>query len=85
MWCAGDIIASFLDENVIDEFVIGVAPVFIGEGIPLLARRPRHVRLKLLSSERFEDGLVQSRTVLADAIQHRLGPPFCLWMANFPR
>jgi dihydrofolate reductase len=57
----GEIIASFLDEHAIDEFVISVAPVFIGEGIPLIARRPRHVPLELLSSERFEDGLVQSR------------------------
>jgi len=57
----GEIIASFLDEQAIDEFVISVAPVFIGEGIPLIAPRHRHVPLELLSSERFEDGLVQSR------------------------
>ena len=57
----GDIIASFLDEHAIDEFVISVAPVFIGEGIPLIARRHRHVPLELLSVERFDDGLVQSR------------------------
>jgi dihydrofolate reductase len=57
----GDIIASFLDDRAIDEFVISVAPVFIGDGIPLIARRHRHVLLDLLSSERFEDGLVQSR------------------------
>ena len=57
----GDIIASFLDEQAIDEFVISVAPVFIGEGIPLIARRHRHVPLELLSVERFDDGLVQSR------------------------
>jgi dihydrofolate reductase len=57
----GEIIASFLDEQAIDEFVISVAPVFIGDGIPLIARRHRHVPLELLSSERFDDGLVQSR------------------------
>ena len=55
----GDLIASFLDERVIDEFVISVAPVFIGDGIPLIARRHRHVPLELHSSERFDDGLVQ--------------------------
>lgn len=55
----GDLIASFLDEQAIDEFVISVVPVFIGDGIPLLARRHRHVRLDLHSVERFEDGLVQ--------------------------
>jgi len=55
----GDIIASFLDEQAIDEFVISVAPVFIGDGIPLIARRHRHVPLDLHSIERFEDGVVQ--------------------------
>src|SRR2546421_5860858 len=57
----GELIASFLDEQVIDEFVISVAPVFIGDGIPLIARRHRHVPLDLHSVERFEDGLVQLR------------------------
>ena len=55
----GDLIASFLDAHAIDEFVISMAPVFIGDGIPLVARRQRHVPLELMSSERFEDGLVQ--------------------------
>ena len=57
----GGIVASFLDAQAIDEFVISVVPVFIGEGIPLIERRPRHVPLELLSTERFEDGVVQSR------------------------
>jgi dihydrofolate reductase len=57
----GELIASFLDEHAIDEFVISVAPVFIGDGIPLIARRHRHVPLELHSTERFEDGLVQLR------------------------
>ncbi len=55
----GELIASFLDAQAIDEFVISVVPVFIGDGIPLIARRHRHVPLDLQSSERFEDGLVQ--------------------------
>ena len=55
----GDLIASFLDEHAIDEFVVSVVPVFIGDGIPLIARRHRHVPLKLKSTESFEDGVVQ--------------------------
>ena len=55
----GEIIASFLDEQAIDEFVISVAPVFIGDGIPLIARRHRHLPLDLHAVERFDDGLVQ--------------------------
>jgi dihydrofolate reductase len=57
----GELIASFLDENAIDKFVISVVPVFIGDGIPLIARRHRHVPLRFDSVESFEDGLVQLR------------------------
>ena len=57
----GELIASFLDERAIDEFVVTVTPVFIGDGIPLIARRHRHVPLDLRSVERFEDGVVQLR------------------------
>ncbi len=57
----GELIASFLDAGAIDEFVVSVVPVFIGDGIPLIARRSRHAALELLSTERFEDGLVQLR------------------------
>ncbi|HKA57315.1 MAG TPA: dihydrofolate reductase family protein [Gemmatimonadales bacterium] len=57
----GEIIASFLDARAIDEFVISLIPVFIGEGIPLIARRQRLVPLELQSTERFEDGVVQLR------------------------
>ena len=55
----GELIASFLDEQAIDEFVISVVPVFIGDGIPLIARRHREVPLELRKVERFDDGLVQ--------------------------
>jgi dihydrofolate reductase len=55
----GEIIAAFLDAQAIDEFVISVVPVFIGDGIPLIARRHRHTLLDLQSVDRFEDGLVQ--------------------------
>ncbi len=55
----GELIASFLDEQAIDEFVVTVAPVFIGDGIPLIARRYRQLPPDLQSVERFEDGVVQ--------------------------
>src|SRR5262245_30812279 len=59
MMGGGEIIASFLDEGAIDEFVITVVPVFIGEGIPLMAPRHRDVPLRLRSAESFPDGAVQ--------------------------
>jgi len=63
----GEIIASFLDAQAIDEFVISVVPIFIGDGIPLIARRHLHVPLSLESVERFEDGLVQLRYTVQGA------------------
>ena len=57
----GDLIASCIDEQVIDQFIITVMPVFIGDGRPLIARRHRHVSLDLHGVERFDDGVVQLR------------------------
>jgi dihydrofolate reductase len=61
IWVMGGagIIASFLDAGEVDEFILSVVPVLIGEGIPLLAPRHRTVPLKLLASTKFADGLVK--------------------------
>jgi dihydrofolate reductase len=59
MMGGGGLIASFLDEGEIDEFIIHVIPTFIGEGIPLIAPRHRTVPLKLLSTKNFPDGVVR--------------------------
>jgi dihydrofolate reductase len=60
IWMMGGagIIASFLDKGEIDEFMIHVIPVFIGEGIPLIAPARRTVPLKLISCTKFADGVV---------------------------
>ena len=59
MMGGGGLIASFLDAQAIDEFIISVIPTFIGEGIPLIAPRHRDVPLRLVSSRPFPDGVVQ--------------------------
>ncbi len=61
IWMMGGagIIASFLDEGEIDEFMIHVIPKFIGEGIPLIAPGRRTVPLKLISCTKFPDGVVK--------------------------
>jgi dihydrofolate reductase len=61
MMGGGELIASFLDAGEIDEFHINVIPVFIGKGIPLIAPRHRDISLRLLSSRKFPDGVVQVR------------------------
>jgi dihydrofolate reductase len=61
IWMMGGagIIASFLDDGEIDEFMIHVIPKFIGEGIPLIAPGHRTVPLKLISCTKFTDDVVK--------------------------
>ena len=61
IWMMGGarLIASFLDEGQIDQFMIHVVPVFIGDGIPLITPRHRLVKLQNRSVRRFSDGVVR--------------------------
>jgi len=61
IWMMGGagLIASFLDEGEIGEFIIHVIPIFIGEGIPLVQPRHRSIPLKLLGSRSYPDGVVR--------------------------
>jgi dihydrofolate reductase len=61
VWLVGgsEVIASFLDHGQIDEFIIHVMPLFIGEGIPLIQPRHRDVPLKLLKIRRYSDGVIR--------------------------
>jgi len=61
MMGGGGLIASFLDAGEIDEFDIHVMPVFIGEGIPLVAPRHRDLDLHLRTCRRYPDGVVRLR------------------------
>jgi dihydrofolate reductase len=61
MMGGGGLIASFLDAGEIDQFDIHVIPVFIGEGIPLVAPRHRDVPLLLRSAKKYTDGVVRLR------------------------
>lgn len=61
VWLMGgaELIAAFLDSGQLDEFMINVIPKMIGEGIPLVAPRHRDLRLKLLASKKFPNGVVR--------------------------
>ena len=61
VWLVGgsEVIASFLDHGQIDEFIIHVIPLFIGEGIPLIHPRHRDVPLKLLKTRTYSDGVIR--------------------------
>ena len=60
MMGGGGVIGSFLDAGELDEFIIHVIPIFIGEGIPLIAPRRLNVKLSLLSPPHaYPDGVVR--------------------------
>lgn len=61
VWLLGGaaLAASFLDEGQLDELVIHVVPVLIGEGIPLVRPRRRATSLSLISTHAYADGVVR--------------------------
>ncbi len=70
IWMVGGagLIASFLDAGQIDELILHVIPILLGEGIPLIEPRRRDVPLELVSSRAYEDGSVQLHYSVRPAI-----------------
>ena len=46
----GDLVGQFHDQGLLDEIILGVAPVFLGSGAPLLPRRITSDRLRLIEA-----------------------------------
>jgi len=55
----GSLIAGFLGDNLIDEFIISIHPIILGNGIPLFPKQELSQRLKLKETKTFDSGLVQ--------------------------
>ena len=49
----GDLVGQFADQGLLDEIVLGVAPVTLGGGAPVLPRRLTSSRLTLTSVEQY--------------------------------
>ncbi len=62
----GELVGAFADAGLLDEIILGVAPVTLGAGAPLLPRRLTTGRLELTDLERF--GQFANLT-------YRVGPP----------
>lgn len=60
MWlCGGAALAhAFLEQKLIDEFIIAVHPIMLGDGIPLFPKPYPPHELKLVKSQPYETGLV---------------------------
>jgi dihydrofolate reductase len=63
IWLVGgaSIVAEFLKNDLIDEFIITLVPIFLGEGIPFFKEYHPEKQLKLVNIKSFNSGLVQLR------------------------
>ncbi len=58
----GQIVQSFLKEGLIDDIVVTLIPILIGEGIRLFGKTDSDVNLKLVASQAFPlSGMVQNQ------------------------
>ena len=55
----GQINSEFLNKGLIDELLIRIVPIVIGEGLPLFANKPDEKIFELITSEAFGTGVVQ--------------------------
>jgi dihydrofolate reductase len=55
----GELTRAFLDEQLIDDFIISVHPRVLGAGLPLFPSPARETALRLVRTIPFESGLVQ--------------------------
>lgn len=58
----GNLIAQFLEKDLVDELILSVAPVLIGEGVPLFSGNYLEKRFKLSELRQYKD-LVQMHYV----------------------
>jgi dihydrofolate reductase len=61
IWLFGGAVltTAFLNEGLIDELMLSVHPILLGEGKPLFSGIDKRIPLKLTGAKTFESGLVQ--------------------------
>lgn len=61
IFCDGgsDVLTQLLSDNLIDEFIISIIPVILGDGIRLFRDGRPELDLQLVSTREFDTGLVQ--------------------------
>jgi dihydrofolate reductase len=61
LWLVGgaDLIAGFRERDLIDDVILSVHPVLLGDGIPLFPGRHDQLNLELTRCAQYERGLVQ--------------------------
>lgn len=61
IWLVGgsQLIKAFLEENLIEDLIVFIVPVILGSGIPLFDRIGKEIKLRTVSIEKYENGLVK--------------------------
>jgi len=61
IWLVGgaSIVDEFLKSDLIEEFIITIIPILLGDGISLFKGRSNEKKLKLIDEKTFDSGLVQ--------------------------
>ncbi|HRY28719.1 MAG TPA: dihydrofolate reductase family protein [Elusimicrobiota bacterium] len=57
----GALAGAFLQEDFLDELIVSVVPVLLGEGIRLFGSLKTAVSLRLMRTQEFENGVMQMR------------------------
>lgn len=63
IWLFGgaELIASFINENLIDDFLLSIHPIILGSGKPLFSGLPNRVELIHTGTHTYSSGLIQAR------------------------
>ncbi|MEP6846316.1 MAG: dihydrofolate reductase family protein [Panacibacter sp.] len=61
IWLFGgaSLVSSFMTEGLVDELMLAVHPVLLGNGKPLFQKLNNRIKLKLIDSKTYDTGLVQ--------------------------
>ncbi|MEO5766673.1 MAG: dihydrofolate reductase family protein, partial [Casimicrobiaceae bacterium] len=61
LWLVGGgaLVASFVDADLIDDVIVSIHPLLLGDGVALFAGGARRMSLALVGERRFPSGLVQ--------------------------
>ncbi|MGI4730097.1 MAG: dihydrofolate reductase family protein [Janthinobacterium lividum] len=67
IWLFGgaDLLASFMAENLVDEFLISVHPLILGGGKHLFQSAKNRIELMLISHQSYSSSLVQLKYIIA--------------------
>lgn len=62
LWLVGGgaLVNSFLQQNLIDDYIISTIPIILGAGIPLFPPSNSEIKLQLMSAKPYPSGLLQT-------------------------